>query len=265
MNQRMNSSKLKTFFLRSTTAVSLNERFSQVLADQETQPRTVTFNPIMLQERGGNDALQLVLLMKRQQQKPLLLKSRVSPLRMRQCVRKRRSVWTRLGWRSTTRRFLARRPGGFWSFRNKYKQKTWLTSSNRSTGDLRCRLGKSRHMMKRSAQKPTPNKSEPGASLHTSAMTCQTQLGAHLQKGGASTLRKLGWNRKGVKPTRKQLDAELDKYMSLSKRRLDQQLDEYMSKSKSRLDAQLDEYMSMAGQGDLTWDKVCGDTDLTWY
>lgn len=49
-------------------------------------------------------------------------------------------------------------------------------------------------------------------------------------------------------PTKKQLDAQLDEYMSLSKSRLDEQLDDYMSMSKSRLDAQLDEYMSMVGQ-----------------
>lgn len=49
-------------------------------------------------------------------------------------------------------------------------------------------------------------------------------------------------------PTKKQLDAQLDEYMSRSRSRLDAQLDEYMSTSKRRLDAQLDEYMLMAGQ-----------------
>lgn len=55
-------------------------------------------------------------------------------------------------------------------------------------------------------------------------------------------------------PTKEQLDAQLDEYMSLSKSRLDKELDEYMSLSRSRLDAELDEYMLMAGQMDLHWD-----------
>lgn len=55
-------------------------------------------------------------------------------------------------------------------------------------------------------------------------------------------------------PTKKQLDAQLDEYMSMSKSRLDKELDDYMSMSRSRLDAQLDEYMSMVGQTDLHWD-----------
>lgn len=53
--------------------------------------------------------------------------------------------------------------------------------------------------------------------------------------------------------SRKQLDAQLDKYMSTTKSRLDKDLEDYMSLSKSRLDAELDEYMSLAGQSDLCW------------
>ncbi|KAK7886443.1 hypothetical protein WMY93_026064 [Mugilogobius chulae] len=53
---------------------------------------------------------------------------------------------------------------------------------------------------------------------------------------------------KKVVPSKKQLDAELDQYMSKTKSRLDADLERYMSLSKSRLDAQLDEYMAMAGQ-----------------
>lgn len=79
----------------------------------------------------------------------------------------------------------------------------------------------------------------------------------HLQKGGANTCR--WWGRSKAKiPTKKQLDAQLDKYMSMSKSRLDKQLDDYMSMSKSRLDADLDEYMSMAGQTETIWDWVWG-------
>lgn len=44
-------------------------------------------------------------------------------------------------------------------------------------------------------------------------------------------------------PSRKQLDAQLDEYMSTTKSRLDKDLDDYMSLSKRRLDAELDEYM----------------------
>lgn len=235
--------KLKPFFLRSTTSVSLNERFSQVQSDQWTQPDTLTLDPTVLQERDGDDALQLFLLLKRELTRPL--QSQVSTLKMSRCVRKRRSVWTRLGWRSTPHKH-----GGFWSFRNKYKPKAWLTSTCRSREGFGRLQGKSRFRMKRNVQKRTPG---------------QTQHGAHLQRGGASALRKPGRNAHGDAPTKKQLDAELDQYMSRSKRRLDQQLDEYMSKSKSRLDQQLDEYMSMAGQRDLRWDPGSGDNDLTWY
>ncbi|KAM6995253.1 uncharacterized protein LKV04_007478 [Tautogolabrus adspersus] len=105
-------------------------------------------------------------------------------------------------------------------------------------GDLRSRLGQRRLLRKRKVKKLT---------------AAPTQLRMHLQGGRANNNRGQGWNR-GAVPTRKQLDAELDDYMSLSKRRLDQQLDEYMSMTKSRLDAQLDEYMAMAGNTDLTWD-----------
>lgn len=80
----------------------------------------------------------------------------------------------------------------------------------------------------------------------------RTPLNLHLQEGGASASR---WSGSGRDvPTTKQLDAQLDRYMSTSKRRLDQQLDDYMSMSRSRLDAELDEYMSMAGQTHLDWD-----------
>ena len=68
-----------------------------------------------------------------------------------------------------------------------------------------------------------------------------------VQRGGASTCRGRGLWRKEA-PTRKQLDAQLEEYMSVSRSRLDQQLEEYMSLSRRRLDQQLDEYMLMVGQ-----------------
>lgn len=75
----------------------------------------------------------------------------------------------------------------------------------------------------------------------------RSQLSLRLQKGGVTS------SKAGV-PTRKQLDAQLDEYMSMSRSRLDRELDEYMSLSKRRLDAQLDDYMSTAGQSHLHWD-----------
>lgn len=77
--------------------------------------------------------------------------------------------------------------------------------------------------------------------------------GVKLRIGGATISKGRGGSRKVV-PTKKQLDAELDDYMSMSRSRLDKQLDDYMSTSRSRLDAELDEYMSMAGQPQPLWD-----------
>ncbi|XP_077454640.1 uncharacterized protein LOC144073017 isoform X2 [Stigmatopora argus] len=53
-------------------------------------------------------------------------------------------------------------------------------------------------------------------------------------------------------PTKRQLDAQLERYMSRCKSRLDADLDDYMARSKKRLDADLDEYMSAAGSS--YWD-----------
>ncbi|XP_034534674.1 uncharacterized protein LOC117809108 [Notolabrus celidotus] len=220
MNQRMSSCGGEAFFLRSSTAVSLNERFSQVISEQLDQPTTtVTFDPTLLQRSTGGDAQQMVLLMKREQPAALHLQTQVScvpPLRVKQVVRRKGSVWTRLGWQRGTRVVSAFRPSGFWSFRNKYRRSAGFTSTCRSGGNQRHQQGEGR--FKRHAQKLSAGPTQPAANP---------------QRGGAS------WNRRGVTPTRKQLDADLDKYMSLSKRRLDQQLDEYMC---------------MAGQTDLTWD-----------
>ncbi|KAE8289391.1 hypothetical protein D5F01_LYC13280 [Larimichthys crocea] len=199
----MDSSEPGSVFLRSTSAVSLHERFSQVLVDQLTRSRMVTFDPFQLQQRKACDVRPVLRVKKEPPSSPPSLQ-----LVCEEEGRRRRSVWARLGWQKVTRRHSACRPKGFWSFRNKYR---W---SARST----CRR--------------------------------RTPLTLHLQGGGASASR---WSDRDV-PTRKQLDAQLDRYMSTSKRRLDQQLDDYMSMSRSRLDAELDEYMSMAGQTHLDWD-----------
>eukprot|EP00064_Thunnus_orientalis_P024466 superscaffoldBa00010534_g24761 len=174
----MDSSKPDSCFLRSTSAVSLNERhqsfisellvstqtleavvlkvcsiifilnvdateetrlsgssfsfllgcFSQVL-DQLTRSRTVTFDPLQLQQRRASAPPPVVLLVKREPPSSLALqvKQRLA----------RRSVWTRLGWRRATRRLAAsgaRR--GFWSFRNKYRWRAALSSAHRSESDL---------------------------------------------------------------------------------------------------------------------------------
>ncbi|CAJ1061279.1 chromatin target of PRMT1 protein-like isoform X2 [Xyrichtys novacula] len=208
---------------------------------------TMTFDPVLLQHRGHDDAPKMVLLVSRKQLMPLRLqlslkKTGVSLLRMR----RKKSVWTRLGWLRPTRRFSSGRARGFWSFMKKYRWKTRFTSTYRSEGNLCHRLGQRHYQTKRVIQRLTAG---------------YTQPSMHLQRGGAKTLKRSGWNRTKPIPTRRQLDTELDKYMSLSKRRLDQQLDEYMSKSKSRLDADLDEYMSMAANMDLNWDGGGGDTD----
>ncbi|MED6240858.1 hypothetical protein ATANTOWER_029612, partial [Ataeniobius toweri] len=88
----------------------------------------------------------------------------------------------------------------------------------------------------------------PGQSRLVRTAKPQTQtaggqrLSQTLQRGGATSLKGRGF------PTRKQLDAQLDEYMSLSRSRLDKQLEDYMSMSRRRLDEELDEYMMMAGQ-----------------
>ncbi|XP_054476930.1 uncharacterized protein LOC129109037 isoform X2 [Anoplopoma fimbria] len=69
-----------------------------------------------------------------------------------------------------------------------------------------------------------------------SSFTSTCRRRTHLQRGRATALRRRGLSKEQV-PTKEQLDAQLDDYMSMSR---------------SRLDKQLDEYMSMAGQ--THWD-----------
>lgn len=89
--------------------------------------------------------------------------------------------------------------------------------------------------------------------LFFSSPAGRSQLSLRLQKGGVTSSKGRDLKKAGV-PTRKQLDAQLDDYMSVSKSRLDRELDEYMSLSRRRLDAQLDDYMSAAGRSHLHWD-----------
>ncbi|XP_036930433.1 chromatin target of PRMT1 protein-like isoform X1 [Acanthopagrus latus] len=213
-------------YLRGSSTLSLNERFSQVAVDQLTQPRMVTFDPIQLQQRTGSTPL--VLLLKGEASLLPDLQTRDPSVRMKQHV-KRRSVWTRLGWQKVTRRRSASGPRGFWSFRNKYRWRARFCSTCRRRGNL-CSDLRQRRLLKNGTAGRT-----------------------HLQRDGAAASRGRVQIKADV-PTKKQLDAQLDQYMSASRSRLDAQLDEYMSLSKSRLDAQLDEYMSMAGRTDLLWD-----------
>ncbi|XP_068586083.1 chromatin target of PRMT1 protein-like isoform X2 [Cebidichthys violaceus] len=209
---RMDPPQPGGFYLRSTSTVSLNERFSQVLVDQLIRSRIRTLDPV-LQQRMRCGPPQVVLLMERERSSPLHLQTRYPSVAVTQRFT-RRSVWTRLGGQQETRLLSTSRPPGFWSFMSKYR---WTTSFTcRRRGNLQSRLGQRRLLRTRNIQKQTGR--------------------THLRRGGATVSRRRGLS-KGRVPTKQQLDA---------------QLDEYMSTSRSRLDAQLDEYMSMAGQ--THWD-----------
>ncbi|KAM4735860.1 uncharacterized protein FYW61_006231 isoform 1-T5 [Anableps anableps] len=204
-----------SLYLRSTSTLSLNERFSQVLRSRPTRPNRPGIRTSE-QPRSCRRRAALV------QALPI---SQRMKLRLR---RRRRSVWTRLGglqlwsWRLP----------GFWSFRNKYSWRGRSSAPYRRRGNLSTRLGQRRLVETSDLRTPTAG----GRRLrHT------------LQRGGAIAIKGRGFLPKTV-PTKRQLDAQLDEYMSLSRSRLDQQLEDYMSMSRRRLDEELDEYMLMAGQ-----------------
>ncbi|XP_037639633.1 uncharacterized protein LOC119496420 isoform X1 [Sebastes umbrosus] len=199
----MDSSKPGRFYLRSTSAVSLHERFSQVVADQLTRSRMRTFDPVLLHQRRRHGLPKVVLLVRRGRSSLLHLQTRDSSVGVRQHLR-RGSVWTRLGWQRGTRRLPASRPRGFWSFMNKYRRRRSSTPTYRGQGNLHSRLGQ-RLLRTRNIQKLTTGRT-------------------HLQRGGATAYR-----RKEHVPTKKQLDAQLDEYMSMSRSRLDKELDDYMA------------------------------------
>ncbi|XP_034409915.1 uncharacterized protein LOC117745589 [Cyclopterus lumpus] len=205
----MDSSAPGSVYPRSTTTLTLHERFSQVQVDQLARSRTGTFDPVPLQQPKGCGPPQVF--MKRERSSLLHQQTRYLSLEVKQHFR-RKSVWTRLGGQQETRLLSTCRPPGFWSFMNKYRRRTSFTSTYRGRGNLDSRLGQRRHLRKRNIQKRKGR--------------------THLQRGGAGASRGRGFSKDQV-PTKEHLDA---------------QLDEYMSMSKSRLDAQLDEYMSMAGQ-----------------
>ncbi|XP_078789879.1 uncharacterized protein LOC144984635 isoform X2 [Oryzias latipes] len=193
----MEVSEPDSLHVRGSTAVSLNQRFSQVLMEQLTRSSTAAQPPVRLRGRRRG-VFRLLRVGVAQGTAPLLLLTK----RRR---RRRRSVWTRLG-----RTHMPCRTPGFWSFRNKYR---WGA-----------RWGPSFRRRRKSS--------------------------LVVQRGGATSARGRFFWRNQI-PTKKQLDAQLDQYMSLSRSRLDQELEDYMSLSRSRLDAQLEEYMLMAGQSHM--------------
>nr|XP_020474423.1 uncharacterized protein LOC109970884 isoform X2 [Monopterus albus] len=214
----MASSKPCSLYLRSTSAVSLNERFSQILVDQLTQPTMVNLNPILQQQGTVFGTPPTVLLVRKKQVSHRPMRATGGPgWRCRK--RKRRSVWTRLGWRQVTCCCSASRPRGFWSFMNKYRWRPRFTSTYRSRRNLQSQLGQ--HLLQ--------------GNTNILTMTAGQHLSLHLSKGRVTASRECDLSRDKV-PTKMQLDA---------------QLDEYMSMSRSRLDAELDEYMSMAGETQL--------------
>ncbi|XP_028984574.1 uncharacterized protein LOC114842820 [Betta splendens] len=225
----MDSSKLRKFVLRSTSAVSLNERFSQVLVDQLTQSRTVTLDTIMV---PSSPPVVLVV----NKGASLLPRLQVAGFSAR-VKQRRRSIWTRLGWQKVSQHPRTPKPRGFWSFRNKYKWRFRFRSTCRRCSNLHIQLGQHRPMTKTNIRNPTAGKKP-------------TQ---HLQTDAAPASKGRGQRKHGAL-TRKRLDAQLDEYMSKSKSRLDQQLEDHMSMSRQRLDAELDEYMLMAGKAELHWD-----------
>ncbi|XP_036071685.1 uncharacterized protein LOC112136592 isoform X2 [Oryzias melastigma] len=115
---KMDSSEPDSLHLRGSTAVSLNQRFTQLL----TRSTTAAQPPPHLRRRRGVFRLLRVGVAKR--------RASLSLPRRRRRRRRRRSVWTRLGWTChpcTT--------PGFWSFRNKYRWGARFTIRGSSPGE----------------------------------------------------------------------------------------------------------------------------------
>ncbi|XP_077431226.1 uncharacterized protein LOC144057483 isoform X2 [Vanacampus margaritifer] len=141
------------------------------------------------------------------------------------------SVWTRLGGGRV----------GFWTFRNKYGWRGHCRAALRRAG-ASARPARRRPIgwgrFRRVARGRVPRGGVPRGGV---------------PRGGVPPSALPVRGRSLNTPTKKELDVQLDDYMSKSKSRLDADLDEYMSRSKKRLDADLDEYMALAGQT-LPWD-----------
>ncbi|KAF1371437.1 hypothetical protein PFLUV_G00278340 [Perca fluviatilis] len=148
-----------SFYLRSTSTLSLHERFSQVLVEQLNRSQKVTFDPekvtfdpekvtfdpekvtsdpVLLQQRGGGNPKRAVMWRKKLPRNlpgPVLAQTQgpVLGLRRRRRRRRRRAVWTRLGGPLLTRRLPTGRLRGFWSFTNKYRWRPGFTCTDRGT------------------------------------------------------------------------------------------------------------------------------------
>ncbi|CAL1611649.1 unnamed protein product [Knipowitschia caucasica] len=212
-------------YLEHNTSQSLHQRFSEVLLEQLTQRRFVF---------RGNKSSSMVL---------RLRNTPHSQLRQGPQLGHRASVWSRLGWKKR----------GFWNFRNKYRRRVsfskgfspapgsnsayrWINPALRCLSPaLRSRLNLT---LKRGALR--------GVLRHRRTPLFKGKSFQVSKWRGQASSR--GRGQQKVVPSKKQLDLDLDWYMSKTKTRLDAQLDQYMSLSRSRLDAQLDQYMSMAGE-----------------
>ncbi|XP_056262025.1 uncharacterized protein LOC130188017 isoform X2 [Pseudoliparis swirei] len=182
----MDSSAPCSVYPRSSTTLTLHQRFSQVQEDQLTGSRT--FDPVPLQQPKGRGPPQVFLLMKRERPSRLHPQTRYLSLGAGPRCR-RRSVWTRLGG--------PLRPPGFWSFVNKYRTRT-----SRGPENLHRRLGQRRK--KRNIRKHKGR--------------------THLQRGGASASRGRGFSKEQLDAqledymsrSKSRLDAQLDEYMSMA-------------------------------------------------
>ncbi|XP_057690889.1 uncharacterized protein LOC130915120 isoform X2 [Corythoichthys intestinalis] len=128
----------------------------------------------------------------------------------------RANVWSRLG----------RERSGYWNFRTKYGWRARCRTIRLRRAALFRRTARLRRAGGSAARRPDTSGELPDA---------RPEAGRR------------PWLRRQDVPTKRQLDMQLDRYMSRSKSRLDAQLDDYMARSKKRLDADLDEYMSRAG------------------
>lgn len=239
-------------YLENKTTQSLHDRFSEVLMEQLTQRK------VLFKGRQRSMVLHLRNIPRAKSW------SRIQA----QGAAPKASVWTRIGWKSPWRQ-------GVWNFRNKYRRRVHFSPapstqfspahnsrfllvprSCLSLTPQRTGLGGVMRKRRLLGQMPQPFK---GAALSLNAVLKKRRSQGALPRlfkaksmcsrlGVASAVQRRAL--KKAPPTKKQLDLELDQYMSKSRSRLDQQLDDYMSRSRSRLDKELDEYMAMAGDGD---------------
>ncbi|KAJ0066426.1 hypothetical protein NL108_013030 [Boleophthalmus pectinirostris] len=213
-------------YLEQKTTQSLHNRFSEVLLEQMTQ-RKVLFK--------GNKKLMFL---------------RPQNIPRSQGTSPKGSVWTRIGWKSPWKR-------GVWNFRNKYQHGIRFNPVHKTGFNSVPRSRFSSAPRSRFLSVPKSQFSL-GPKTGTLRGVLRRRLQGRVRLFKAKSVQSRRWAgpkgrslQKKAVPSKKQLDAELDHYMSKTKSRLDADLDRYMSLSRNRLDAQLDEYMAMAGDGSL--------------